>query len=77
LTPNELGRLRENTTIEGLKGFVSNVKACFKAMYLRQPIRVELLKYIRINEARGFSSMLILPLKLEILPSRLVLLVSI
>jgi hypothetical protein len=39
-----------------MKGFASNVKACFKAMYLRQPIGVDLLKYIRINEARGFSN---------------------
>ncbi len=44
-------------TIQGVKGFASNVKACFKAMCLRQPIRVDLLKYLRINEARGFSSM--------------------
>jgi hypothetical protein len=43
--------------LEGMKGFVSNVKACFKTMYLRQPIIVDILKYIRINEARGFSSM--------------------
>jgi hypothetical protein len=42
--------------LEGMKGFASNVKACFKAMYLKQPIRVDLLKYITINEARGFSS---------------------
>jgi hypothetical protein len=44
-------------TIEGMKGFASNMKACFKAMYLRQHVRVDLLKYIRINKARGFSSM--------------------
>jgi hypothetical protein len=40
-----------------MKGFASNMKACFEAMYLRQPVRVDLLKYIRINEARGFSRM--------------------
>lgn len=43
--------------IEGMKGFASNMKACFKALYLKQLVRVDLLKYIKINEVRGFSSM--------------------
>ena len=54
---DEYIRLGESTVLEAMKRWVDAIHACFGEIYLRQPMRADIEKQMRINNARGFPGM--------------------
>ena len=54
---DEYARLGESTALEAMKRWMATIHSCFSATYLRQPMRADLERQIRINTNHGFPRM--------------------